>query len=440
MNLLLVGVNHKTAPVALREKLASVIPDPEAAYRILKTYPELGELILYSTCNRVEVLCVTETPAEAEARLKDFFSRDPEIAGSLEESLYIHRGQEAVTHIFRVAASLDSMVVGEPQILGQIKEAYRQATSQNATGPVMNRLLHKSFSVAKRVRRETGIGDAAVSVSYAAVSLGKKIFGDLAGKNVLLLGAGEMAELALEHLRGQGVARIVIANRTLDRGVRLAERFRGEAVSLEELDAQLLSADILLSSTGSPEYLLTRDQVKGVMRRRKQRPLFLIDIAVPRDLDPAINDLDNVYLYNIDDLQEVVAQGWEHRHKEAAKAERLVAAETLKFLEWLDTLEVFPTIIGLKEKADRICEAELEKTLKQLGPLTAEQRRSLDVLIHSVAQKLLHDPIIFLKRNHHPKKIQKELDLVRRLFNLDPDRAEDAAVLEDKEPPKILDE
>jgi len=439
MNLLLMGVNHKTAPVALREKLAAFIPDPEEAYRVLKAYPELSELILYTTCNRVEMLCVTEAVPEAESRLKAFFARDPEIASALEESLYVRRDQDAVQHLFRVAASLDSMVVGEPQVLGQIKEAYRQATSQNATGPIMNRLLHKSFSVAKRVRRETGIGDAAVSVSYAAVSLGKKIFGSLAGKNVLLLGAGEMAELALEHLRGQGVAQIVIANRTLDRGVRLAERFRGEAVSLEELDTQLLAVDILISSTGAPEYLLTRDQVKAAMRRRKQRPLFLIDIAVPRDLDPGINDLDNVYLYNIDDLQEVVAQGWEHRHKEAGKAERLVAAETLKFLEWLETLEVFPTIIDLKEKADRICEAEIDKTLKQLGPLTEEQRQALEVLTHSIAQKLLHDPIIFLKRNHHPKKIQKELDLVRRLFNLDPDRAEDAAVLEDKEPRKPSD-
>lgn len=439
MNLLLVGVNHKTAPVALREKLASFIPDPEEAYRVLKSYPELIELVLYTTCNRVEVLCVTETPEDAESRLKTFFARDPEMVGALEESLYVRRDQDAVQHLFRVASSLDSMVVGEPQILGQVKVAYRQATSQRATGPILNRLLHKSFSVAKRVRRETGIGDAAVSVSYAAVNLGKKIFGNLAGKNVLLLGAGEMAELALEHLRGQGVAQIVIANRTLERGVRLAERFRGEAVSLEELDAQLLGADILISSTGAPEYLLTRDQVKGAMRRRKQRPLFLIDIAVPRDLDPGINDLDNVYLYNIDDLQEVVAQGWEHRHKEAAKAERLVVAETLKFLEWLETLEVFPTIIDLKEKADRICEAELKKTLSNLGPLTEEQHQALEVLTHSISQKLLHDPIIFLKRNHHPKKIQKELDLVRRLFNLDPDRQEDAAVLEDKEPPKTPD-
>lgn len=426
MNLLLIGVNHKTAPVDLREKLAGLIPDLGRAYQSLKACPEFLELLLYTTCNRVELLCVTEDMAGAEVRVKAFFAGNPEIPTPLlDESLYVRRDSEAVQHLFRVAASLDSMVVGEPQILGQVKAAYRQATQHRATGAILNRLLHKTFSVAKRVRRETGIGDQAVSVSYAAIALGRKIFGTLTEKTVLLLGAGEMAELALEHLKGQGVAKIIVANRTLERGVRLAERFRGEAVSLEELEAQLLAADILLSSTGSDQYLLTRDQVKAVMRRRKQRPLFLIDIAVPRDLDPAINDLDNVYLYNIDDLQEVVAQGWQHRQKEAAKAERLVAAETLKFLDWLDTLQVYPTIIALKEKAERISKGELKKTLGQLGPLTPEQRQALEVLAHAITQKLLHDPIIFLKRNHHRQKPFKELDLIRRLFHLDKDRQKD---------------
>jgi len=264
-----------------------------------------------------------------------------------------------------------------------------------------------------------------VSVSYAAIALARKIFGTLAAKTVLLLGAGEMAELALEHLKGQGVAKIVVANRSLERGLKLATRFEGEAVSLMELEAQLLAADILISSTGSDDYLLTRETVKTVMRRRKQRPLFLIDIAVPRDLDPAINDLDNVYLYNIDDLKEVAAQGLQHRRQEAAKAERLVAAQTLKFLEWLETLQVYPTIIALKEKAERICEGEVKKTLSQLGPMSQEQRQALEVLTHAIIQKLLHDPIVFLKRNHHSKHSHRELDLVRRLFKLDPERQKD---------------
>jgi glutamyl-tRNA reductase len=424
--ILLFGVNHKTAPVALREKLAGLIPDLATAYQTLKSWPELTETLLYTTCNRVELMCVTADPESATAKVRKFFSGNPEISSrDLEEAFYIHRDQEAVQHLFRVAASLDSMVLGEPQILGQVKEAYRRGTDHQATGPILNRLVHKAFSVAKRVRGETGIGDHAVSVSCAAVTLGRKIFGDLAGKNVLLLGAGEMAELALEHLKSQGVALIVVANRTLERGLALARRFGGEAVSLEELAAQLLRADILISSTGAGNFLLTRDQVRPVMRQRKQRPLFLIDIAVPRDLDPEINELDNVYLYNIDDLKEVVELNWQRRHREAAKAERLVAEETLKFHHWLETLEVFPTIIALKEKAESICQAELKKTLAQLGPLSPEQRHALEVLTSSITQKLLHDPIIFLKRNHDLRRTQRELDLVRRLFNVDPDRPAD---------------
>ncbi|RJR39791.1 MAG: glutamyl-tRNA reductase [Deltaproteobacteria bacterium] len=423
MNLVLLGLNHKTAAVALREKLAGLVTDVAGAYADLKSRPELQELVLYSTCNRVEVLCATEAPEGALRRLRDFFSHLPDASPEeLKKSLYAHRDRDAVQHLFRVAASLDSLVVGEPQILGQIKEAYRQATDHRATGPILNRLLHKTFSVAKRVRRETGIGDYAVNISYAAVTLGRKIFGALAGKTAVLVGAGEMAELAVEHLRGDGVGRIIIANRTLERGLELAQRFGGEAVSLEELAEQLLFADIIISSTGSPQYLLTRDQVKGVMRRRKHKPLFFIDIAVPRDLDPAINDLDNVYLYNIDDLKEVVEINWQRRQQEAVKAERVVAEETLKFLDWLETLAVYPTIISLKEKADRICEAELDKTLKHLGPLTDEQRQALEVLTHSIASKLIHDPILFLKGDQHPERPTQSLDLVRRLFNLDPDR------------------
>jgi glutamyl-tRNA reductase len=423
MNLLLCGVNHKTAPVALREKLACLIPDVGIAYENLNAWPEISESLLYMTCNRVELMCVSEAPEDAAALVREYFARHPQISlADLEVSFYAHRNRDAVQHFFRVAASLDSMVVGEPQILGQMKAAYRQATEHRSTGPILNRLVHKAFSVAKRVRCETGIGDHAVSVSYAAVTMAKKIFGDLTGKNVLLLGAGEMAELALEHLRGHGVAKITVANRTLERGVQLAKRFGGEAISLEEIQDQLLTGDILISSAGADDVLITRDQVKGVMRRRKQRPLFLIDIAVPRNLDPAINDLDNVYLSNIYDLKEVVELNWQRRRHEASKAERLVAAETLKFLHWLETLEVFPTIIDLKDKAEAICQAELKKTLGQMGPLTPAQRQSLEVLTASITQKLLHDPIIFLKRNRRPRNPHQELDLVRRLFNLDPDR------------------
>ncbi len=290
MTLVLIGLNHKTAPVELREKLACLAPDPATAYQRLRQIPELQEVLLYSTCNRVEVLFATHDPETAIPQVVDFFVSQPELAAAdVTAALYEYREAEAINHLFQVACGLDSMVMGEPQVLGQIKTAYREGTIQQATGPLLNRLLHKTFSVAKKVRTETGIGGLAVSISYAAVELARKIFGDLKDKTGLLIGAGEMAELAVEHLKRHGVARLIVANRTLSRGLELAGRFGGDAVSLAELENQLLTADIVISSTGAPEVILTKDQVKSAMRRRKQRPLFLIDIAVPRDLDPGIN-------------------------------------------------------------------------------------------------------------------------------------------------------
>lgn len=423
--LLLFGLNHKTAPVAVRERLALRFADPGEVYRQLRQLPGVQEVVYFSTCNRVEILTAA-APAPAIPALYDFLSQVPEAAAAeIREAVYHYQEEEAIKHLFRVACGLDSLVMGEPQILGQVKSAYRVATEQHATGPLLNRLLHKTFSVAKRVRTETGIGGLAVSVSYAAVELARKIFGNLQGKRGLLIGAGEMAELAVEHLKRHGVTDLVIANRTLAHGLALAQKFQGQAVSLEELPKCLLQADIIISSTGAPTYILTREQVKAAMRQRKQRPLFVIDIAVPRDLDPAINQLDNVYLYNIDDLQQVVAANLEYRQSEAVKAERIIEAETLKFLHWREQLAVYPTIIALRAKARQICDQEVKKTLAHLGELTPEQRRAVAVLAESVANKLLHDPFIYLKRNHHPKDRSRDLDLTRRLFNLDPDRLED---------------
>ncbi len=420
MTLVLIGLNHKTAPVELREKLACLAPDPTTAYQWLRQIPELEEVLLYSTCNRVEILFATLEPENAIPQVINFFVSRPELAAAdITNVLYQHQEAAAVNHLFQVACGLDSMVMGEPQVLGQVKTAYREAANQQATGPILNRLLHKTFSVAKKVRTETGIGGLAVSVSYAAVELARKIFGSLSEKTGLLIGAGEMAELAVEHLKRHGVARLIVANRTLSRGLELAGRFGGEAVSLAELENQLLTVDIVISSTGAPEVILTKDQVKNALRRRKQRPLFLIDIAVPRDLDPAINDLDNVYLYNIDDLQGVIQANLEHRQEEAVKATRIIEIETDKFLRWRETLDVTPTIVALRDKAQQICEAELKKTLPQLGQLTPDQQKSLEVLAESIALKLLHDPFLYLKRNHHPKNRSRDLDLARRLFNLD---------------------
>jgi glutamyl-tRNA reductase len=345
-------------------------------------------------------------------------------SAALKPYLYTYIDQEAVKHLFRVGCSLDSMVVGEPQILGQVKDAYRQATEAKTSGVILNRLLHKSFSVAKKVRTETRIGSSAVSISYAAVELAKKIFQDLKGKIALLIGAGEMAELAAEHLLSNGVERIVVANRTLERALALAKRFRGTTVSWEELAEELRRVDIIISSTGSPELILNAEQVKQRMRARRNRPLFFIDIAVPRDIDPDINRIDNVYLYNIDDLQGIVEINRADRLKEAARAEHIISAEALKFDGWLRTLEVVPTIVSLREKAEQIREAEMQKTLSQLNSLSAEEIEAIQVLTQSVAKKLLHDPILFLKRTSTRERKDLYLDVTRKLFHLDEEELE----------------
>ena len=307
LDIVLLGLNHKTAPVELRECLAFSKDETYAALKALQESPAISEAILISTCNRVELLMATEDKSNAMDAVKLLLADFKKIpVTEFENALYIHDGDDAVRHIFRVASSLDSMVVGEPQILGQIKEAYQTATINKTSGVLLNKLLHRTFFVAKRVRNETGIGDHAVSISYAAIELGRKIFGTLEGKKVLLIGAGEMAELAVEHLIRNRTGDIFVANRTFERGVKLASKFKGKPVRFEEITDCLQRVDIIISSTGSPDYVVTRDQVKGVMHSRRNRPLFFIDIAVPRDIDPEINRLTNSYIYDIDDLKGVL--------------------------------------------------------------------------------------------------------------------------------------
>jgi len=344
--------------------------------------------------------------------------------GALKPYLYTYIDQEAVKHLFRVTCSLDSMVVGEPQILGQIKQAYRQAVEARTSGVILNRLLHKAFSVAKQVRTETRIGRSAVSISYAAVELAKKIFNELTGKVVLLIGAGEMAELAAEHLLNNSVDRIIVANRTLERAMALAKRFRGTSVPLDEVAEELSRADIIISSTGSPDPILTADEVKRRMRSRRNRPLFFIDIAVPRDIEPAVNRIENVYLYNIDDLQGIVDLNRADRLREAGRAEHIITAEALKFESWLRTLEVVPTIVALREKAEQIRQGELKKTFGPLDPLPDDLARSLQVVTQSIVSKVLHDPILFLKRTSSKARKDLYLDTARKMFNLDADQSE----------------
>ncbi len=423
--IVLIGLNHKTAPVEIRERFNIVCVDSKGPLSDFAQIRLLRESFYLSTCNRMEVLFTTPRLDEGISAVVGLLA---EIYGqtgaALKPYLYIYIDQDAVKHLFRVACSLDSMVVGEPQILGQIKDAYRQATEAKASGVVLNRLLHKSFSVAKRVRTETRIGSNAVSISYAAVELAKKIFGELQGKIALLIGAGEMAELAAEHLISNGVERIVVANRTLERALALARRFNGSTVPWEELVEELRKTDIIISSTGSPEPILNAGQVRKRMRARRNRPLFFIDIAVPRDIDPDVNRIDNVYLYNIDDLQGIVEINRAERIKEAARAEHIISAEALKFDAWLRTLEVVPTIVSLREKAEQIRKAEIHKTLSQLDSLSGGEIEAINVLTSSVVNKLLHDPILFLKRISTRSRKDSYLDVARKLFHLDEDQPE----------------
>lgn len=415
-----IGMNHETAPVELRECLAGDGQGAAATLARMRDIVSLKESLFISTCNRVEALFTTENPGEAERAVVELLAQAGHIpVEDVLPHLFIHRDTDSIRHVFRVASSLDSMIVGEPQILGQIKEAYSNATRDKTTGVILNRLMHRAFHTAKRVRSETGICDAAVSVSYAAVELAKKIFYDLKGKKVLLIGAGEMAELAARNLLSQGVSSIRVANRTFERAVDLSRSFQGQPVAFEEIGPQLLEVDIVISSTGAPGYVITGEQMRKSFRKRRNSPLFFIDIAVPRDIEPQVNDLENAYVYDIDDLRGVVQANRTQRADEAPKAERIVEEEVIKFEKWLNTLAVVPTIVSLKQKGEAIRQAEIEKSIAGLAPLSAEQRKGLEILTISIVEKILTDPIVFLKRKSERPQATVYLDMARRLFKLD---------------------
>lgn len=416
----IVGLNHKTAPVEIRECLAFSDVETDSALEELRGSPAIDEALLVSTCNRVEVLVTASAVPAAVSTVKKFLSDFKKVETSrFDPSLYVYSGDEAVRHVFRVAASLDSMLLGEPQILGQMKAAYQAAVRKKTTGVVLNRLMHRTFFVAKRVRSETGIGDHAVSISYAAVELGRKIFGTLEGKKVLLLGAGEMAELAVEHLIRNRAGDIFVANRTFERGVSLAQRFRGQPIHFEEFPAHLEQVDIIISSTGSPEFVITSQHVKGIMRSRRNRPLFFIDIAVPRDIDPAINRLPDIYVYDIDDLKGVIEENIEDRNREALKAERIIEEAVIRFRRWLESLSVVPTIVALQKKLGDIAAAELNKTWHALNHLSEQDREAVNRMMQALIHKILHDPIMWLKHDGHHSDRSVLLDITRKLFKLD---------------------
>ena len=420
MNIVVVGLSHKTASVEMREKVAFAPNQMEKPLRELVALPDINEGVIVSTCNRVEIYASSHDVAGGMARLKRFLADYHHISlETLEPHLYSFHGEAAIHHLFRVASSLDSMVVGEPQILGQIKTAYGYAAEYKASGIILNRFLHKAFSVAKRVRTETRIASSAVSVSFAAVELAKKIFSDLTDKTVMLIGAGEMCELAAKHFLSSGVRGVMVTNRTYERAVRLAEEFDGNAVRFEDLFDQLHKADIILSSTGATHFIIGARDVEAVIRQRKQKPMFFIDIAVPRDIDPKVNDVANVYLYDMDDLQGVVSSNLQLRAEEAKKAEGIIDQEIGRFFNWLSLLEVTPTIVALRSRFEEVRQAELAKTLAGWKDLPPDGQKRLEALTSAITNKLLHPPTSLLKRTGQGGRTDLYVDALRQLFELE---------------------
>jgi len=423
MELIVIGLNHKTAPIDIRERLAFPEDRIETALHQVKSVPSLKENMILSTCNRVEIYATARETEKAIIELKHFLSQYHGLPiKEFDKNLYSLVGEEAVRHIFRVASSLDSMVVGEPQILGQIKEAYNLAVESKTSGLILHRLLHRAFHVAKRVRTETKIGNSAVSVSYVAVELAKKIFGILERRTVLLIGAGEMCELAARHLISGGIEKVLVTNRTYERALILAQEFKGEAIPFEEIGQGLKRADIVISATNSPQFLIHHDQVSKVIKDRKQRPIFFIDIADRRDIEPRVGDIENVYLYNIDDLQKVANENIQDREKEAQKAESIVQDEVAKFVNWYHSLEVTPVIVSLREKFEEIRKKELEKTFSLYPTLSDKERQSLEALTSAIINKILHDPLTLLKQTNEEAMADFYLDTLRTLFRL-PERS-----------------
>src|SRR6266850_431014 len=402
MSIALVGINHKTAPVEVRELLALSDEACTEGLRSLVDGEAVREGLIVSTCNRVEILSATSPDQlqESTHRITEFLDRARSLpAGFLGKHLYRHTNDEAVRHFFRVASSLDSMVVGEPQVLGQVRRAYSLAVEAGTAGRVLNRLVHTTFRVAKRIRSETGIAANAVSISYMAVELGKKIFNSLKGHTVMLIGAGEMAELSARHLVNAGASRVLIANRTEEAARRLANEFGGEVIPFEQLAEFLPEADVVICSTGSPEYVVTEPLTRQVRERRRNRPTCFIDISVPRNIDPAVGKLPNVFVFDIDDLESVISSNIREREREAERAELIVESEIMQFQQTLRVLDIGPTIGALRNKLQDIARSELTRQRNRLGPLTAEQERAIEALLVSTVNKISHPLLSHMRRS-----------------------------------------
>jgi glutamyl-tRNA reductase len=419
MKLLITGVSHKTAPVEIRECLAFREADLPAALADLRSREGVAEAVILSTCNRVEITLTTEDSADPQAIVQSFLADHKAVTpASIGPHLYRHEGRDAIHHLFRVAASLDSMVIGEPQILGQLKTAYAAAKDCGALCGWLEGLMSRAFSVAKRVRSETGIGQMAVSVSYAAVELARKIFGSLSNRTVMIAGAGKMSELAARHLRRSGASHVFVTNRTYDRAVEMAKTFQGTPVEYSRFVGMLPEVDILITSSGAPHYILHKEEMQRVISARRNKPMFLIDIAVPRNIEPSVNDLDNVFLYDIDDLQEVVNANLRERMKEADEAESLVKEEVERMMARLKVAEVTPVIVGIQDQLEQIRAGEIEKVRRKFGPFTPEQEQAIEALTRGIVNKIAHGPISELRNHAGKPEGQHVVAAIRKAFHL----------------------
>lgn len=435
MKIVLLGMNHRTAPVEVRERFAVDRPGPWL--KKLVDRPEIAEATLISTCNRVEVVVTAESPDAAQHALYDFFARDLSggegpSPGALAEMTYLRQGREAVEHVFRVASSIDSMVVGEPQILGQVKDAYREAADAGVCGAVLSRLFQRAFATAKRVKNETGIAERPVSVARVAVDLAKQIFEHLDDKSALLVGAGEMIEAALVALHDHGLGTSRVVNRTAANAEALANRFGGSAHGLDELDRLLPDSDVVLTCVGGDAPLITRERVEHSLAGRRGRPLFLIDIGVPRNIDPGVHELDSAYLYDLDDLQSVAAANEEERRRESERAERIVCEEREQFEGWMVALQAVPTIRNLRDRAETIRRGEIDRFAGRLE-LDDRQSETLEQLTRSIVNKLMHSPIARLRDETDREAGLIRLEEARALFGLDADEIEADVDADDEE-------
>ena len=426
MHLLLVGASHRTAPLELRERLDFCSRGLERAVRALADRRSASEAVVISTCNRAELYIACEEPSNAVDDLLDFIAEFNQLAPEqVRPHLYSHIDHDVARHLFRVSSGLDSMVVGEPQILGQIKDAYGVATSAQSAGPLLNKLFHWAFGVGKRVRSETALAEGAVSVSFAAVSLAKKIFGNLQGRGVLVIGAGEMGRLTAVHLKAQGVGAIVITSRTLGHAEQLAQDIAGSVAAWEALPQALADADIVITGTGAPLPILSKAQVAAAMPASRTRPLFLIDIAVPRDVDPRAAEIEQVFLYNIDDLQAIVRENLQKRGSEVSRAEQIVEEEVRKFATWQRAREAVPTIVALRQRFESIRKSELERLDSKLAPLPPDARARVDEVTRLIVEKLLLQPTEQLKTADDGQLAGQYAEMLTRLFGLDSEAPKD---------------